>query len=97
MDQCLQQLKERVEAKGITAGTVKNGYQAIKISCETADIPIPWKKLRRSIPKVIKFADDRAPTKGEIQNMGEYPDRRKKSIVCTMASSGIRVGVHEIS
>lgn len=90
--QYLQQLKERVEAKEITAGTMKNRYQAIKIFCEMADIPIQWKKLSRSIPKVRKFADDRAPTIEEIQKITEYPDRRIKSIVCTMASSGIRVG-----
>jgi hypothetical protein len=51
-----------VEAKEITAGTMKNRYQAIKLFCEMADIPIQWKKISRGIPKVRKFADDRAPT-----------------------------------
>ena len=57
-----------------------------------ADIPIQWKKISRGIPRVRKFADDRAPTIDEIQKITEYPDRRIKAIVCTMASSGIRVG-----
>ncbi len=57
-----------------------------------ADIPIPWKKLSKGIPKVRKFADDRAPTLEEIQKIIEYPDRRIKAIVCIMALSGIRVG-----
>ncbi len=90
--QYLQKLKERVEAKEITAGTMKNRYQVVKIFCEMADIPIPWKKLSRGIPKVRKFADDRAPTLEEIQKIIEYPDRRINAIVCIMASSGIRVG-----
>jgi integrase len=90
--QYLQTLKERVEAKEITAGTMKNRYQAVKLFCDMADIPIPWKKISRGIPKVRKFADDRAPTIEEIRKIVEYPDRRIKAIVCVMASSGIRVG-----
>jgi hypothetical protein len=90
--QYLQELKERVEAKQITAGTMKNRYQAVKLFCEMADINISWKKISRGIPRVRKFADDRAPTIEEIQKIIEYPDRRIKAIVCTMASSGIRVG-----
>jgi hypothetical protein len=50
------------------------------------------KKISRGIPRSRKFADDRAPTLEEIQKITEYPDRRIKAIVCTMTSSGIRVG-----
>ena len=78
--------------KEITAGTMKNRYQAVKLFCEMADIAISWKKISRGIPRVRKFADDRAPTIEEIQKIIEYPDRRIKAIVCTMVSSGIRVG-----
>ena len=88
----LQKQKERVERKEISAGTMKNYFQAVKLFCDMADIPIPWKKISRGIPRVRKFADDRAPTLEEIQKITEYPDRRIKAIVCTMASSGIRVG-----
>jgi hypothetical protein len=34
------------------------------------------------------YADDRAPTLEEIHKIIEYPDRRMKPIVYTMASSG---------
>jgi integrase len=88
----LQTLKERVETREITAGTMKNRYQAVKLFCEMADIAISWKKISRGIPRVRKFADDRAPTIEEIQKIMEYPDRRIKAIICTMCSSGIRVG-----
>jgi hypothetical protein len=56
------------------------------------DILISWKKITRGLPKGRRYADDRAPTIEEIQKIIEYPDRRIKAIVCTMASSGIRLG-----
>ena len=64
-----------MEAKEITAGTMKNRYQAVKLFCEMVDIPMHWKKISKGIPKVRKFADDRAPTIEEIQKITEYPDR----------------------
>ena len=56
-----------------------------------SDISISWKKISKGIPRVRTFADDRAPTIEEIQKITEYPNRRIKAIVCTMASSGIRL------
>jgi hypothetical protein len=45
------------------------------------DIPIPWKKIRKGLPRVRKFGDDRAPTIEEIRRIIGYPDRRIKAIV----------------
>jgi integrase len=56
------------------------------------DILIPWKKITRGLPKGRKYAYDRAPTIEDIKRIIEYPDRRIKAIVCTMSSSGIRLG-----
>ena len=53
---------------------------------------ISWKKITRGLPKGKKYADDRIPTLEEIRKVVEYPDRRIKAIVYTMASSGIRIG-----
>ncbi len=88
----LQYLRDKFERKEIAAGTVKNYYQAVKLFCDMNDIPIPWKKISKGLPRVRKFAADRAPTIEEIRKIIEYPDRRIKAIVCTMASSGIRLG-----
>jgi hypothetical protein len=88
----LQFQKERVQQGEITSGTLKNFLKAIKLFCEMSDIPITWKKITRGLPKVRRYADDRAPTLEEIQKIIEYPDRRIKSIIFTMASSGIRIG-----
>jgi hypothetical protein len=46
----------------------------------------------RGLPKISRYADDRAPIIEEIQKICEYPDRRIKAIVYVMSSSGIRLG-----
>jgi hypothetical protein len=84
--------KERVQKKEITAGTLHNYVETIKMFCEVTDVIIPWKKITRGLPKGKMYADDRAPTLEEIHKIIDYPDRRIKPIVYTMASSGVRVG-----
>jgi integrase len=88
----LQIQKQRVDAKEITGATLRNYIKTIKLFCEMNDILIPWKKITRGLPRGRKYADDRAPTIEEIHKIIEYPDRRIKAIVCTMASLGIRLG-----
>jgi hypothetical protein len=88
----LQIHRQRVEAKEITASTLRNYVKPIKLLCEQTDISIPWKKILRGLPKGRRFANDRAPTYDEIQLIVKYPDRRIKPIVFTMTSSGIRLG-----
>ena len=84
--------KGRVDRKEITGATVRNYAKSIKLFCDMEDMPIPWKKITRGLPRGKKYADDRIPTLEEIKKLVEYPDRRIKAIVYTMASSGIRVG-----
>lgn len=57
-----------------------------------SDVLISWKKITRGLPKVRRYANDRAPTIDEIRKVAEYPDRRIKGVTYTMASSGIRIG-----
>jgi hypothetical protein len=82
----------RVNNREITGATVRNYVKAIKLFCEMADLPVPWKKLTRGLPRAKNYADDRIPSIEEIRKLLEYPDRRIKAIVSTMASSGIRLG-----
>jgi hypothetical protein len=44
------------------------------------------------MPKGRQAANDRAPILAEIQKLVEYSDMRRKAIIYTMASSGIRRG-----
>ena len=84
--------RERVYKKEISGATVGNYTKSIRLFCEMADIPIPWKKITRGLPKGRKYADDRIPTIEELKKLVEYPDRRIKAIVYSMSSSGTRVG-----
>lgn len=84
--------RQRVDRKEISGATVRNYVKSIKLFCEMADIPIQWKKITRGLPRDKKYADDRIPTIDEIKKLVEYPDRRIKAIVYTMASSGTRIG-----
>jgi site-specific recombinase XerC len=45
----------------------------------------------RGMPKGRMYANDCAPTLDEIKRVLAYPDRRIKSVVCVMSSSGIRL------
>jgi hypothetical protein len=74
----LQYQKERVEKAEISGGALRNFVKTIKLFCEMSEIPIHWKKITRGLPKSRKYADDRAPTIEEIQQLCEYPDRRIK-------------------
>jgi integrase len=88
----LQYEKERVEKGDITAATLRNFVKSIKLYCEMCDITIVWKKITRGLPRPRQAANDRVPTIDEIRQLIEYPDRRIKPIIYTMASSGIRIG-----
>ena len=88
----LEAQNARVNKREITGATVRNYVKAIKLFCEMADIPIQWNKLTRGLPRAKNYSDDRIPSIEEIRKLMEYPDRRIKAIVSTMASSGIRLG-----
>lgn len=90
--QFLQYQKSRVSGKEITGLTLRNYVKVLKLFCEMNDLLVPWKKLTRGLPKAKNYADDRVARLDEIQKIISYPDWRVKAIVCTMASSGIRLG-----
>ena len=49
--------KDRVDKKEISGATVRNYVKSIKLFCEMADMPIPWKKITRVLSKGKKYAD----------------------------------------
>jgi hypothetical protein len=88
----LQFQKGRVNRDEITGSTLRNYVKVLKLFCEMNDLLVPWKKITRGLPRAKNYADDRVPRIDEIQKILEYPDWKMKAIVCTMASSGIRLG-----
>lgn len=82
----------RVEQREISASTLSNYIKPIKLFCEQLEISLPWKRITRGIPRGRRYANDRVPTTEEIRRIVQYPDRRIKPIIHTMASSGIRLG-----
>jgi integrase len=83
---------QRSKKGEISLSTIPNYMKAMKLFCEMNDIHVSWRKISRGIPRGRQAANDRAPTREEIQQLLEYPDRRIKPIVFTMISSGIRIG-----
>ncbi len=88
----MQYQLERANRKEITGSTIRNYLKSINLFCEMADFTIAWKKISRGLPRAKNYSDDRIPTIEEIRKLLEYPDRRLKAIIYTMASSGIRLG-----
>jgi integrase len=84
---------DRVQKREITAGTLANALKPVKILLEMNDvISINWKKIKKVVPKVRKYALDRAPTIDEIQNIVEAADIRGKALTLVFISGGMREG-----
>jgi hypothetical protein len=56
------------------------------------DLTLNWKRKTKGLPRAKNSSNDNARTIEEICKLVEYPDRRNKAVVYTMASGGIRVG-----
>lgn len=56
----------RVNNREISGATVRNYVKAIKLFCEMADLPVPWKKLTCGLPRAKNYADDRIPESSSL-------------------------------
>jgi two-component system sensor histidine kinase VicK len=69
---------------------LKNFSGAIKLFCDMNDLTtLNWRRITKVLPKSKSASNDRAPTIEEIKKLVEYPDRRIKPIVYTMAPPAI--------
>ena len=84
--------KKRAEKGEISTSTIRNFFKPIRLLCLMNKVNLSWEIIQRTIPHGREVADDRKPTQEEIQKILQYPDKRIKPLVLTMASSGIRLG-----
>ena len=71
-------------------------FSAIRHACETNDVILNWKKIKKFI-KSEKTNNqingkDRGYTHEEIQKILEFSDQRLKTAFLVLASTGIRIG-----
>lgn len=88
----IESQKERAATGQIALVTIRNYYKAIKLFCDMNELVLGWKKITKGLPKQVNASNDRTPTIEEIKKLIEYPDRRIRPIIFTLASSGIRLG-----
>jgi hypothetical protein len=62
----LSQDRLKIERREITAGTVNNWLKAVRLFLQMNDVVLNWKKIRRMLPTIRRYALDRVPTLEEL-------------------------------
>ena len=93
----LQQMVEdyvmMLKSKGLRRNTIYSPISAIQLFCETNDVIINWKKIKRLLPRQEKPLGSGAYTTEHVAKMLEFtPDLRAKTIIHFLAATGVRVG-----
>ena len=82
----------RIERGEITAGTVNNWLKAVRLFLEMNDVILNWKKIKRMLPTIRRYALDRVPTLEELREILDAADVRGKALTLVLVSSGLREG-----
>jgi integrase len=88
----LSQDRLKIERGEITAGTVNNWLKAVRLFLEMNDVVLNWKKIKRMLPTIRRYALDRVPTLEELREILDAADIRGKALTLVLVSSGIREG-----
>jgi hypothetical protein len=91
----IREKKSKVDEGQLAEASIRNFYKPVRLFCKVHKITLSWDMITMTIPTGRRFANDRAPTKEEVEKIIEYPDRRIGPIVLVSCSSGIRVGAWE--
>lgn len=82
---------EKTNPEYLTKGAVRNYYFPLQRLLESGNVELPWKRIRRSVPKQTGHGR-RAWELPEIQKMLQTANIEEKPLILIAASSGIREG-----
>lgn len=88
----LSQDRLKIESGEVTAGTINNWLKAVRLFLEMNDVAMNWKKIKRMLPMIRRYALDRVPTLEELREILDAADIRGKALTLVLVSSGIREG-----
>lgn len=82
-----------LKSKNLARTTINMPINALQLFCESNDIELRWRKIRRMSPQQKKKSGRSAYSTEDIRKMLNFePKLRNKAILHFMASTGIRVG-----
>ena len=67
----LSQDRLKIERGEITAGTVNNWLKTVRLFLEMNDVIPNWKKIKRMLPTIRRYALDKVPTLEELREIVE--------------------------
>lgn len=93
MQEMVEDYVMHLKTKGLSRSSISMPVNALQLFCESNDVEVRWKKIRRMIPQQKKRTGKDAYTTDEINRMLQFElNIRNKAIIHFMAASGVRVG-----
>jgi hypothetical protein len=83
----LSQDRLKLETGKITAGTINNWLKAVRLFLERNDIVVNWKKIKRMLPTIRRYALDGVPILEELREILGAADIRGKVLTLVLVSS----------
>lgn len=81
------------KSKGLSRSTIKTSVASLELFCDTNDLSLNWKKIKRLLPQQTKRTGGKAYTTKNIQKMlSSTTETRTKALIHFLASTGVRVG-----
>jgi len=81
------------KSQGKARSTIKTPISAMELFCDTNDLMLNWKKIRRLLPPQKKKSGGKAYTTEQVRKILQFtPDLRNKAIIHFVAASGVRIG-----
>ena len=78
---------------GKKRGSILTPVTALELFCDTNDLVINWKKIRRLLPPATKKTGSKAYTTAQVRKILEFETKiRNKAIIHFVAASGVRIG-----